>query len=460
MAIYTWTAPSNGQLYKSDLSTTIQPGDTIILSGNFQSILMKKINGTAENPVNIIVNTPVNVTGNGNYGMIITGNHWVLQGNNNLTVAGSTLLNQLFGFEDSSNFIIDGVTLTNGKVGFFGNATTVPGIRENITIRNSTIYNISTGQAEGLGTAEAIYLGNTSISALSPTYWRNVVIENINAYDLDGDGIQIAATQNAIIRNCTITNHARKNIPSQKFGILVGGCSQALVENCTVTNGRGGALHIYGVNKTIVRNCNFTGNATGASTDDAVYIEKKCSGESALILSVEFDNVIINGATRNGVRNVNAVDVLLKDVTISNTLSSPTSGTNFRIETTPPPVFSVSGVTDLTYAQFTILNNSEIFTFTNAGFGITSVVNNLPAGMTLTYDNGNSGAFYLSGTPLNIGSYPIYITINTSNGNETVSLLLEVVAVPSVERVPIFVIYDNGTWEGSGPIKTLFTNIS
>lgn len=355
MATHIFTAPSNGQLYKADLSTTIQPGDTIILSGNFQSILMKKIIGTAENPVNIIVNTPVNVTGNGNYGVIITGSYWNLQGNNNLTVAGSTLLNQLFGFEDSSNFTIDGVTLTYGKVGFFGNSTSVPGIRENITIKNSTIYNIQTGQAEGLGTAEAIYLGNTSLSSLSPTYWRNVTIDNVNCYDLDGDGIQLAATQNAMIKNCTITNYARKNIPSQKFGILVGGCSQALVENCNVSNGRGGALHIYGVNKTIVRNCNFTATSTGAASDDAVYIEKKCSGESALPLTVEFENVIIDGANRNGIRNVNAASVTLNNVTISNTISTPTSGSNFTtiVTTTTQATTTTTTTTTTTEAPTT-----------------------------------------------------------------------------------------------------------
>lgn len=459
MATHIFTAPSNGMLYKSDLSTTVQPGDTIILRGQYTSIFMKNIFGTALNPVNIIVENEMIIPGNGNYGVIITGSHWNLYAENKLKIIGATLLNQSFGFEGSSNIVIDGVYIEYTKVGFFGNSLTSPttGTRENIRISNCTIKNVQSGLAEGLGTCEGIYIGNTSPNSLA-TSWNNVVLENLVLEDLDGDGIQLALAQNSIIRNCTITNYARKNINSQKFGILVGGCSQALVENCNVSNGRGGALHIYGVNKTIVRNCNFTATSTGAYSDDAVYIEKKCSGEAAT-LSVEFDNVVINGANRNGVRNVNAVDVLLKDVIISNTASSATNGSNFRVVNAPPPVFQTTIPATQEYTQFQILNGVQLFSFTNAGTGIQSITSNLPAGLTLNYTSGTNGIVTISGTLLQVGSQTVEINITTSNGNSTLTYTMNVMEVPPVEKIPVFVIYDNGTWESNGPIKTLFTNV-
>lgn len=400
MATHIFTAPSNGMLYKTDLSTTVQPGDTIILRGQYTSIYMKNIFGTALNPVNIVVENEMTIPGNGNYGVIITGTHWNLYADNKLKIIGATLLNQSFGFEGSSNIVIDGVYIEYTKVGFFGNSLTTPitGTRENIRISNCTIKNVQSGLAEGLGTCEGIYIGNTSSNSLA-TSWNNVVLENLVLQDLDGDGIQLALAQNSIIRNCTITNYARKNIPSQKFGILVGGCSQALVENCNVSNGRGGALHIYGVNKTIVRNCNFTATSTGAFNDDAVYIEKKCSGESALPLTVEFENVVINGANRNGIRNVNAASVTLNNVTISNTASTPTSGSNFT-----------TIVTTTTQAPTTTTTTEAPTTTT------------------------------------------------TTEAPTTTTTTTEFVPQP-VERIPVAVLFNDGTWEGPA-IKTLFTNIS
>lgn len=336
----TFTMPAvGGQLYNQNISATVAPGDTIVLTGDYNIINLANVNGTLGNPITIIANTPVNVFTNGNYGVSITGRYWKLLGQNNLKIIAPIFANTAFGFNTSADFEVDGIEIRNTKAGIAGNPST-GGTRENIKFSNINIYNMITNLPIGQGTSEGIYFGNTSPLNTYTVGYNNVTFENIYMDGLDGDGLQIALTQNALIKNVTVKNFGRKNIPSQKTGILVGGSSQAVIEDCLVETGNGTGLQVYGVNKTIVRRTSFINTAQGSSTDDAVYIEKKSNMPEAL--EVELDRVTINGALRNGVRNVNAIDVLLLDCIITNTAIGATIGPNIRIVTSPPaPILKV-----------------------------------------------------------------------------------------------------------------------
>ena len=336
----TFTMPAvGGQLYNQNIAATVAPGDTIVLTGDYNIINLANVNGTLGNPITIIANTPVNVFTNTGYGIIVQGRYWRFLGQGNVVIAHPTFSNNGFSFGISQDFEIDGIEIRNCKAGLFGNPST-GGTRENIRFTNINIYNIMTNLPMGQGTAEGIYFGATNLQNTYTSGYNNVLFENIYMDGLDGDGLQMAVTQNAIVRNVTIKNYGRKNINGQKAGILVGGSSQAIIEDCLVENGTGAGLQVYGVNKTIVRDTSFINTGQGNFTDDAIYIEKKSDMPEAL--EVEFDRVTINGALRNGVRNVNAIDVLLLDCIITNTVLGPTIGPNIRIETSPPaPVTKV-----------------------------------------------------------------------------------------------------------------------
>jgi hypothetical protein len=315
----------NGELYVPKISTIVNPGDTIMLAGNYKIINLNEVNGTAEKPIIIYADKPVNVgAGANNYGIIIQGRHWKFLGNGHTKVHNREYsLNILFGFGGSADFTIDGVALQHGHVGFFGNPDK-GGIRRNIVISNSTVTQLR-GTRTG-GRSEGIYLGATNLNNMDSAGYKNVLISNCEFNDLDGDGIQVAVSQNVIIRNCVVANYGKANVNFQNIGILVGGSSQATIENVEIRNGSGTAIQLYGVKHNIIRNTTIS-NTSKALNADAIYIEKKSNMPEAL--TVEMTDVQIDGAGRNGIRNVNATSVKLTRVNILKANAGKTFGKNF-----------------------------------------------------------------------------------------------------------------------------------
>jgi hypothetical protein len=335
--------------------TELQPGDTVVLQGNYKLIKLEGIAGTAEAPIIFTTEGDDMVqTGIGapTYGIMFTGQHFKLLGRGKIlseNPSGRLANNIIFG--SSSEFTIDGVICKHAEAGILGNPTT-GGVRRNLVFSNIVMENMATGKAIGQGTCEAIYLGHTSLKQIGPhqvtiggvlrdvdASYENVTFENITMTDLDGDGIQVAMAQNVIMRNCHITNWGRKNISSHRNAFLVGGSSQALIENCSATTGTGPYVQVFGHNKTIIKGCNFSGGANGTTAEDGIFIDKKNLDAAPLLVAIQ--NTVINSATRNAIRNYDAVSVTLCNVTMTSTQAN-TSGANFAVvndcnEVPPPP---------------------------------------------------------------------------------------------------------------------------
>lgn len=341
-----WAANGAGELVNLNVSATVQPGDTIIISSpQYKLIRLEGITGTRLNPIIITIDgtdtvrTGINAA---TYGILLTGTHFKLLGKNKLVSENPNglLANNII-FGSSSEFTIDGVICRTSKAALLGNPKT-GGVRKNLRFTNLYIENMNTGQGVGLGTCEAIYLGSTALKQIGEhqivtngvtetvnASYDSVLFENIVMKDLDGDGIQVAMAQNVIMRNCTITNWGRKNISSHRNAYLVGGSSQATIENCTATTGTGPYVQVFGHNKTVIKDCNFSGGATGSASEDGIFIDKK--NLDAPGLQVEIKNTVINGARRNAIRNLDATSVTLCNVTMSNATAGNTSGPNISV---------------------------------------------------------------------------------------------------------------------------------
>lgn len=102
---------SNGGYYNSNAKATIQPGDRVILRGTFTHCAFYGLEGTAESPIEMVVEEDTLIEGNGNYGLLISGQHWKLNGNNLLRVVGSPLrkLINLLVVGPSANFEVKNI---------------------------------------------------------------------------------------------------------------------------------------------------------------------------------------------------------------------------------------------------------------------------------------------------------------------------------------------------------------
>ena len=323
------TANGAGEIYNANTQLIAGPGDTItIMSTNFRILYLRNVWGTAEHPITIrFADTTVIGQANGgtrNYVMWIGGYHWKAYGENKVTLKPpiDTFAQSGLTFGESHNFEINGFRVERCKAAFVGNPKT-GGLRENLIFRNLHAKNLVTTVG---GTSEFIYLGATDVGTLGAAWYNNVLIEDCTADSLAGDFIQIALTQNALIRRCHVTNWGLASNPYHDNAFIIGGSSQAIIENCTAINGNGPYVQVLGHGTSIIRNNYFENGARVGSDNDAIYMGKTNLADTPS-LHVRIENVqIVGSAKRHAVMaqsTVASVSVCNVNITGNNSYSIP-----------------------------------------------------------------------------------------------------------------------------------------
>lgn len=334
-----------GEIYNTNTQLIAGPGDTItVMSTNFRILYLRNVWGTIDYPITIrFADTTVIGQANGgtrNYAMWIGGYHWKAYGENKVTLKPNidTFAQSGFTFGESHNFEINGFRVERCKAAFVGNPRT-GGLRENLIFRNLYAKNLVTTVG---GTSEFIYLGATDVGTLGAAWYNNVLIEDCTADSLAGDFVQIALTQNAIIRRCHVTNWGLDSNPYHDNAFIIGGSSQAIIEDCSAINGNGPYVQVLGHGTSIIRNNYFENGAREGSDNDAIYIGKTNLSDTPA-LRVRIENVqIVGSAKRNAVfaqSTVTSVSICNLNITGNNSYSIPAG----RLETytsciTAPPV--------------------------------------------------------------------------------------------------------------------------
>lgn len=312
----------NGELYMPNVSATVKPGDTILLSGKYKFINLNEVNGTAEKPIVIYAWRPVVVgVGAANYGIMIQGRYWKLLGAGHTTVYNPDYtLNVLLNAGNSRFFSIDSVSLRNGQVGIFA----LPA--DSATHGDVRITHCSIAQIKGARTAgksQGIYMGATNVALADTVGYRSVHIAHCALSGIDGVGIQVVGTRTTLIENIRIDSFGRAALPFQNSGIIVGPHVAMQLRQSHISTGSGPAVSIYSAGVQRIAQCVFTQSAT-APNQDAVYIEQKQSKNA--VANITLTDVQINGANRYGVHNVLAKSVRLIRVQISQAGKAKTFG--------------------------------------------------------------------------------------------------------------------------------------
>jgi hypothetical protein len=311
------TIPKNndgGWYYNTPEKTAalgLHSGDTIEMVGDYayiQMVGLKVPEGSA--PIVFKPKGKVRVGTNNSYA-------WIMQDCNGFKIIGDyrgadrfliggpdsgKYIAQSLTFTGSSNVEIIGAELLNAQVGFHQNRKEAGGEwpMKNISIHGCYVHDLA-NPTEG-GRAEGFYLGNTEKAFYKKGAW----MDGVSIYDnrverVSGDGIQIAKATNMLIKNNAIRVYGTANLEDQRTGIIVGGCSEGSVLNNIIEDGRGGAIQVFGAGLVTLDGNRIARTSTNP-TDDAIYIDGKCSDGGQL--QVRLLNNTVDKAARKLVYDV------------------------------------------------------------------------------------------------------------------------------------------------------------
>ena len=269
--VYALTPDAQGYLVIPS-TNTYRPGDTIYLSGNFKSVAVYDLMGSAAEPVTI-TNAPGQAAtigdqawsgGSWAQGLVFRGSHYVdlygsSQGDFKITGSTSTVPDSngypvrtayidLAISETSDNFTVHDITITGGGAGLWAktevSATDAGTWYPNTYLDNFEFYNLDISNTYN----EAMYIGHTATywnidtntpyypsspadttASSNPTVYkqpiklRNVKIHDDYIHDIGNDGIQTAAIEGLEVYNNEVTNWATKHGAADNGGILIGG---------------------------------------------------------------------------------------------------------------------------------------------------------------------------------------------------------------------------------------------
>lgn len=260
---YTLTPDKNGRLdIDNKKAGTYQPGDVIYLKGNFKSVYISGLKGTAGHPIfvtnypglPVIIGDPAWNGGAYCCGIRMDNcHHFVLGGGSNKSdfiINGSvqSARYSYFGIElrpFTDNAEVKNITIKNGGIGIV--AKTDPEINDSKTWHpNSRLDNLSIHDLTITGTSnEGMYIGHTAVlwgwnekgvaynatgmtqnpahKYVQPIKWYNVKIYNIYLNNIGCDGIQTAAIDNLEIYNNEVCDFGKTKDTSHSTGIQVGG---------------------------------------------------------------------------------------------------------------------------------------------------------------------------------------------------------------------------------------------
>ena len=306
---------ADGGLYKPKHNA--QPGDTIMLTGDYAYIFLENVQGAPGKPVVITNKDQVRIgVGTNNYSFLLVNSNYVhVDGSGvkdikyGFLVGGITGTYNAQGFSFGGNhFEINGMEIHNSQLGFFSNSKS-GGPWKWISIHNNYVHGLDNPQE--MGRSEAIYIGNTDPSTyVSSGSFDSVEIYNNVFENLSGDGVQVARTRHLKIHDNLITNYGKANLEEQRSGIIIGGCSSGSVYNNKINKGTGAAIQVFGSGNVDLINNTIQQTATSRN-EDAIYINGKCLDGPKL--KVRLINNKINHANREFVKDANVQPCIVEN---------------------------------------------------------------------------------------------------------------------------------------------------
>lgn len=283
---------SNNTVYLTDATSLLQPGDTVVLEGDYTWIKIFNIQGTKEAPILFINKGLVTVGGYVPYTCVLNGSYFKVLGNGDGDIPYGIKL----GKERDSIYGAFGLALGDSKgveVAHCEFQYLSSGILQNppqgqpmtdCYYHHNYLHNFDNPKSKGR--SEGFYLGNTKESA---TRFENCRIENNRIENVSGDGIQVSRGT-FVIKGNSIKNYAQASLALQRAGIIVGGAATADVQNNTVENGGGVGLQIFGCGVMDVSGNTFKDiDVRRLQKEDIVYINGK-SATAETPLQIRFYN--------------------------------------------------------------------------------------------------------------------------------------------------------------------------
>lgn len=337
-----------------------RPGDILNLKGNFKSIYIANLNGTADKPIiiknyrNTVVKIGEPAWNGGAYSAAceFVNCHYIRFGsqsdrdmiiiNGSVKPAREAYRGLQIGGK-SDNIEVCFLTITDGGNGIVAKTEPVKGDRSTVH-PNLVMYNLMIHDITITGTKnEAMYIGHTATywnhtlhqpyygspskftpghDYVQPARWKNVKIYNCFVSNTGLDGIQTAAIDGLEIFNNEVTNWGTQRNPAHNGGILIGGrTTNTYVHDNYVHDGWGECCQFYGSGENnashVISNNLFTDNQSDGismrGTDNAiVHITNNT------VACTKGNSIRINGYT--GMKG--------KQIVAANALIAPNGGVN------------------------------------------------------------------------------------------------------------------------------------
>lgn len=314
---YTLVPDNNGRLVIDNKRNTYRPGDVLNLKGNFKSIFIANMSGSAAKRIIIrnYRNTVVKIgepgwNGGGNSSACEFYNcHYIRFGSqsdrNMIVINGSTqaareAYHDLHIGNKSDNIEICFLTIKNGGNGIVAKTDPVKGDKST-AYPNMMVYNLLIHDLTVTGTKnEGMYVGHTATywdhtlnqpfysspskfiaghEYVQPVKWQNVKIYNNLVSNTALDGIQTAAIDGLEIYNNEVTQWGTAQNSAHNGGILIGGrTTNTNTHDNYVHDGWGEFCQFYGSGENgathIISNNLFTDNQSDGismrGTDNAI----------------------------------------------------------------------------------------------------------------------------------------------------------------------------------------------
>ncbi|MVT09119.1 right-handed parallel beta-helix repeat-containing protein [Chitinophaga tropicalis] len=347
-----------GRLTIDNADKTYKPGDILNLKGNFKSVYISNLSGSASAPIiiqnakNTVVTIGVPSWNGGGYssGCSFWNCHYIRFGGrkdmdqvviNGSTQAAREAYRDLQLESKSDNMEICNLTINNGGNGIVAKTDPVKGdattLYPNTVMQNLLIHDLIINGTKN----EAMYIGHTATywdftanipyygppsgftpghQYVQPILWRNVRIYNNIVKNIGLDGIQTAATDGLEISNNEISNWAMQRNSSHNGGIVIGG-------RTTNTNTHDNYVHDgYG------EFCQFYGSGENGAThiiNNNLFRDNQSNGISLRGTAnaiVRITNNTIAGTKENSLRINGYTGMTGKQIVQSNAFIAPYFG--------------------------------------------------------------------------------------------------------------------------------------
>jgi hypothetical protein len=292
---------SNNTVYITDASPLLQPGDTVLLEGDYTWIKLFKIPGTKEQPIVFINKGLVTIGGYVPYTCVFNGTYFKILGNGDPELKyGIRLGKQRDSIYGSFGFAFGaskGVEVAHCEFQYLscGILQNPPAgeVMTDCYYHDNYLHDFNNPKAKGR--SEGFYLGNTKAST---TRFENCRIENNIIENVSGDGIQ-ASVGTFVLKGNTIRNYAKARLAQQRAGIIVGAHATADILDNVVEGGGGVGLQIFGCGKMEISGNTFKNiDVQTLQKEDIVYINgKTATPENPLEIDFHnntFENVMPN----------------------------------------------------------------------------------------------------------------------------------------------------------------------